>query len=82
MIVPLLSGCNGFPNGTVSQPGGKVIVNGEQYTMISQVISNNYNGRIEESKIQKLKREIRSSLKIRRFYSKNKFKTSYTLLKV
>lgn len=35
LIVPLLSGCNGFPNGTVSQPGGKVIVNGEQYTMIS-----------------------------------------------
>ncbi|MET4559617.1 hypothetical protein ABIA69_000760 [Lysinibacillus parviboronicapiens] len=35
LIITLLSGCNGFPNGTVSQPEGKVIVNGEQYTMIS-----------------------------------------------
>ncbi|MFJ6207922.1 lipoprotein [Lysinibacillus sp. NPDC092081] len=35
LIVTLLSGCNGFPNGTFSQPEGKVIVNGEQYTMIS-----------------------------------------------
>ncbi len=35
LIVTFLSGCNGFPNGTFSQPEGKVIVNGEQYTMIS-----------------------------------------------
>ena len=30
----ILNGCNGFPNGTLSQPEGKVILNGEQYTMI------------------------------------------------
>jgi len=35
LIVTLLSGCNGIRNGTFSQPEGKVIVNGEQYTMIS-----------------------------------------------
>ena len=29
-----MNGCNGFPNGTLSQPEGKVILNGEQYTMI------------------------------------------------
>jgi len=34
LIVTLLSGCSGFLNGIVSQPEGKVIVNGEQYTMI------------------------------------------------
>ncbi|KOP80806.1 hypothetical protein AMS59_05435 [Lysinibacillus sp. FJAT-14745] len=34
LIFTLLSGCNGFPNGTFSQPEGKVIVNGEQYTMV------------------------------------------------
>ncbi|MFJ7730810.1 lipoprotein [Lysinibacillus sp. NPDC097231] len=34
LIVTLLSGCNGFLNDIVSQPEGKVIVNGEQYTMI------------------------------------------------
>ncbi|MFP3919675.1 hypothetical protein U5N28_17880 [Lysinibacillus telephonicus] len=29
-----LSGCIGFPNGTISQPVGKVIVDEEQYTMM------------------------------------------------
>lgn len=33
-MVTLLSGCNGFQNDTFSQPEGKVIVNGEPYTMI------------------------------------------------
>lgn len=29
-----LTGCNGFPNGTISQPEGKVIVDGERFIMI------------------------------------------------
>ncbi|MEK4485687.1 membrane lipoprotein lipid attachment site-containing protein [Psychrobacillus sp. FSL H8-0484] len=35
LITVILTGCNGFPNGTISQPEGKVIVGGEQYTMMS-----------------------------------------------
>ena len=34
LSVAFLNGCNGFPNGTLSQPEGKVILIGEQYTMI------------------------------------------------
>ncbi|MCH1625721.1 hypothetical protein [Fredinandcohnia quinoae] len=34
LIVALLNGCNIFPNSTIRQPEGKVIVNEEQYTMI------------------------------------------------
>ena len=34
LIIALLNGCNGLPNGTVSQPEGKVIVDREQYTMM------------------------------------------------
>jgi len=34
LIVAILTGCNGFPTGTLSQPEGKVIVDGEQYKMI------------------------------------------------
>jgi len=34
LIVIILTGCNKSPNNPLSQPEGKVIVNGEQYTMI------------------------------------------------
>ncbi|TKI71365.1 hypothetical protein FC756_06030 [Lysinibacillus mangiferihumi] len=34
LIVIILTGCNGFPTDTLSQPEGKVIMNGEQYSMI------------------------------------------------
>ena len=34
LIAIILTGCNGFPNGTIIQPEGKVIVNGEKYTMM------------------------------------------------
>ncbi|MGE7951288.1 hypothetical protein [Lysinibacillus xylanilyticus] len=34
LIVIILTGCNKFPNDPLSQLEGKVIVNGEQYTMI------------------------------------------------
>jgi len=34
LIVIILTGCKKYPNDTLSQPEGKVIVNGEQYTMI------------------------------------------------
>lgn len=34
LIVIILTGCNVFPTDTLSQPEGKVIMNGEQYTMI------------------------------------------------
>ncbi|MEK9198439.1 membrane lipoprotein lipid attachment site-containing protein [Ureibacillus sp. FSL E2-3493] len=30
----ILTGCNGFPNDTISQPEGKVIVDGERFIMI------------------------------------------------
>lgn len=30
----ILTGCNGFPTSTFSQLEGKVIVNGEKYTMM------------------------------------------------
>lgn len=35
LITVILAGCNGFPNGTISQPKGNVIIDGEQYTMMS-----------------------------------------------
>jgi len=35
LITLILAGCNGFPNGAISIPEGKVIVGGEQYIMIS-----------------------------------------------
>ncbi|MCL1696441.1 MULTISPECIES: hypothetical protein [unclassified Lysinibacillus] len=34
LIVIILTGCNVFPTDTLSQPEGKVIMNGEQYKMI------------------------------------------------
>jgi len=35
LITIILIGCNRFPNGTISQPEGKVILDGEQYIMMS-----------------------------------------------
>ncbi|MEK3981436.1 lipoprotein [Psychrobacillus sp. FSL K6-2836] len=34
LITVIITGCNGFPNGTISQPEGKVIIGDEQYTMM------------------------------------------------
>lgn len=33
-ITVILAGCNGFPKVTISQPKGKVIIDGEQHTMM------------------------------------------------
>jgi len=35
LIVVILAGCNGFTTGAVGLPEGKVIMDGEQYTMIT-----------------------------------------------
>ncbi len=34
LIALFLTGCNGFSNGTIGNPQGKVIVDGEQYIMM------------------------------------------------
>ncbi len=35
LITIILAGCNGFLHRTISQPEGRVIIDGEQYTMVS-----------------------------------------------
>lgn len=35
LVIVILTGCNGFFNDTISQPEGKVIVDGEHYVMLS-----------------------------------------------